>query len=137
MISVLLYSKKNDEMSEVLADQLDLLGFQVEQTSVISLPRLVLNSYQIIHYIVPTVNLSANEIFCLALAKALGKSVVISLLDAPKSDLMQTFNWIHPDGLTVSQTNYLKLFRNKTANKMIIPITTCRANIRKFSIGTL
>lgn len=122
MISVLLYSKKNDEMSEVLADQLDLLGFQVEQTSVISLPRLVLNSYQIIHYIVPTVNLSANEIFCLALAKALGKSVVISLLNAPKSELMQTFNWLHPDGLTVSQTNYLKFFRSKTANKMIVPV---------------
>ena len=28
---------------------------------------------------------------------------------------------VNPDALTVSQTNYLKLFRSKTGNKMIIP----------------
>lgn len=124
MISVLLYSKNKDAMTKVMAEQLDLLGFQTEQTSVINIPRLLLNSYQVIHFVVPTLPLSWNEVLCMTAAKALGKAVVLSLLDAPavtNFKTVQNLNLNNPDALTVSQTNYLKLFRSKTGNKMIIP----------------
>ncbi len=122
MLSVLIYSKQNDTMSKVIADQLEQLGFQAEQTSVINLPRIILNSYHVIHFITPALPLTLNEQFCMTAAKALGKAVVLSVLDAPTPrSALTDLNWVNPDALTVSQTNYLKLFRSKTANKMIIP----------------
>ncbi len=108
-------------MTKVMAEQLELLGFQTEQTSVINVPRLMLNSYQIIHFIIPALPLSWNEVLCMTAAKALGKAVVLSVLDAPPATSLQNLSWNNPDALTVSQTNYLKLFRSKTGNKMIIP----------------
>ena len=121
MLSVLIYRKENDAMAKVMADQLDQLGFQTEQSSVINLPRLILNSYHLIHFIVSTLPLSLNELFCMSAAKALGKAVVLSVLEAPTPQNLQSLKWVNPDGLTVSQTNYLKLFRSKTGTKMIIP----------------
>ncbi len=121
MISVLLYTKNKDAMTKVMAEQLELLGFQTEQTSVLNVPRLILNSYQIIHFIIPALPLSWNEVLCMTAAKALGKAVVLSVLDAPPATSLQNLSWNNPDALTVSQTNYLKLFRSKTGNKMIIP----------------
>ncbi len=124
MISVLLYTKKHDVMTKVMAEQLELLGFQTEQTATINLPRLILNPYQVIHFIVSSLPLSWNEVFCMSAAKALGKAVVLSVLNAPLTANLQNYQHLsfnNPDALTVSQTNYLKLFRSKTGNKMIIP----------------
>ena len=121
MLSVLIYTKDNHTMSKIMADQLDQLGFQTEQTSVINLPRLILNSYHVIHFIVSTLPLSLNELICMSAAKALGKAVVLSVLEMPDVQSSQSLNWVHPDAITVSQTNYLKFFRHKTGTKMIIP----------------
>ena len=121
MLSVLIYSKENDTMAKVMADQLDQLGFQTEQSLVINLPRLILNSYHVIHFIVSTLPLSLNELFCMSAAKALGKAIVLTVLDAPSSQSLQSLSWINPDALTVSQTDHLKLYRSKTSTKMIIP----------------
>lgn len=108
-------------MTKVMAEQLELLGFQTEQTAVINVPRLVLNSYQIIHFIIQALPLSWNESLSMAAAKALGKAVVLTVLDAPPANQFQGLSWNSPDALTVSQTNYLKLFRSSAGNKMIIP----------------
>lgn len=128
MMSVLLYSRKNEAMTQILAEQLDILGYSTEQTQIITIPRLILNTYQVIHFVVETLPLTMNEFLCLSSAKALGKAVVISVLNAKptdknfllpsKSDLL---NWILPDALTVSQTNHLKIFRDFSSQKMIIP----------------
>ena len=122
MTSVLIYSKKHDEMVKIMVEQLGQLGFKTEQSSTINLPRIILNPYQVIHFVVSSLPLTLNEVICMASAKALGKAVVLSLLDAPTPESnLQKLPLANPDGLTVSQTNYLKLFRNKTSNKMIIP----------------
>lgn len=120
MTNVLIYTKDNSEMAQILADQLEIIGYRTEQTTSINIPRLVLNPYNIIHFIISELPMSWNEILCLGAAKTLGKAVVVSLLNAP-TKMGLSFNWTEPDGLTVSQTNYLKLFRQKTAKKMIIP----------------
>jgi len=128
MISVLLYSRGNEAMTGVIADQLDTLGYRVEQTQIITIPRLILNSYNVIHFIIDQLPLTVNELFCLSSAKALGKAVVISVLNAKPSDknflltAKSTFtSWMLPDAITVSQTNHLKIFRDFTAQKMIVP----------------
>lgn len=108
-------------MAKVMAEQLDLLGFQTEQTSMINIPRLVLNSYQVIHLIIPSLPLTWNEVLCMTAAKALGKAVVLTVLDAPPATQLRSLTWTTPDALTVSQTNYLKLFRSSPGIKMIIP----------------
>lgn len=129
MISVLLYSRKNEAMTEIIAQQLEELGFHPETTSLINLPRLILNNYQVIHFVVDQLPLTLNEFVCLTSAKALGKAVVLSVLNPKPSDknLILTSNpksfanWFYPDALTVSQTNHLKIFRDLTSQKMILP----------------
>ncbi len=125
MISVLIYSRNNDFMSKVMADQLSQLGYATEQTSVLNLPRLLLNRFQVLHLIVDHLPLTTREMLYLTTAKKLGKSTVLSLLNAGKNESSylknQVMKWIDPDALTVSQTNYLKIFRFKPSSKMIIP----------------
>lgn len=129
MISVLLYSRHNEAMTNIIADQLETLGYQTEQTQSLTIPRMILNAAKIIHLVIESLPLTPNEFLCLTSAKALGKPVVISILNskptdknfllASKSNLL---NWMLPDALTVSQTNHLKIFRNFTSQKMIVPV---------------
>ncbi|MFZ3230773.1 MAG: hypothetical protein WA160_11255 [Pseudobdellovibrio sp.] len=128
MISVLLYSRGNKSITSIIADQLDILGYSTEETRIINLPRLILNPYQVIHFIIDTLPLTLNEFLCLTAAKALGKAVVVSVLNPKPSDKnlilsskSNLTNWIYPDALTVSQTNHLKIFRDFTSLKMIFP----------------
>lgn len=128
MISVLLYSRKNEAMTQIICDQLDTLGYNVEQSQTINIPRLILNTYNVIHMIIESLPLTTNELLCLTSAKALGKPVVLSILNAKPSDKnfllaskAKLLNWLLPDALTVSQTNHLKIFREFTSQKMIIP----------------
>lgn len=128
MISVLLYSRKNEAMTQIISDQLETLGYNTEQTQIVTIPRLILNNYQVIHFVIESLPLTTNEFLCLTSAKALGKAVVISILNAKPSDKnfliaskSSLLNWMLPDALTVSQTNHLKIFRDFTAQKMIVP----------------
>ena len=125
MISVLLYSRNHDVMSKMMAEQLTQLGFSVQQTAVLNLPRLILNPFQILHLIVDHVPLTLQEMVYITAAKGLGKSIVLSLLNANKTESRLLRNnlmkWVHPDALTVSQTDHLKIFRYETSSKMIIP----------------
>jgi len=121
VISVLVYSQSRGDMAERIVEQLDLLGYHAESSQQINIPRLVLNSYQIIHLIVQNLPLSLNEIICITAAKALGKAVVLSLMDTPNSSQIKNLTWLNPDAITVSQTNFLKFFRNKAIPKMILP----------------
>ena len=109
----------------MMAEQLSQLGFATEQTHVLNLPRLILNQYQVLHIIADQLPLSIQEILYVTAAKRLGKGVVLTLLDAneDRSDLIQNqlMKWVHPDALTVSQTNHLKSFRHESNVKMIIP----------------
>ena len=125
MISLLLYSRDSEIMTKVLSDQLVELGYLTEQTTVLNLPRLILNPFQILHLIVDHLPLTFKEILYMTAAKNLGKSVVLSVLNANKKDSgtlqNQVIKWIHIDALTVGQTDYLKNFRHENCIKMILP----------------
>ncbi len=115
-------------MSKLMAEQLDQLGFLVQQTAVLNLPRLILNPFQVLHLIVDHLPLTLQELAFITAAKGLSKSIVLSLLNANKSEsqLLRThlMKWVHPDALTVSQTNHLKIFRHEVSAKMILPELT-------------
>lgn len=112
-------------MSKVMADQLEQLGYATEQTNILNLPRLILNPFQVLHLIIDHLPLTLKEMLYITVAKNLGKAVVLSLLNANKNESQPMQNhlmsWLHPDALTVSQTDYLKIFRQKSSIKMIIP----------------
>lgn len=128
--SVLLYSRNVHTTSEILAENLMQAGFIVEQSHLMNIPRIALNSYSIVHFLVNELPLTANEFLCLKTAQALGRSVVISVIDSNNNywgmsqspGLSRALNsFIQPDGFTVSQTNHLRYYRVWTGCRMILP----------------
>jgi hypothetical protein len=95
------------------------LGLSVEVSHFLNIPRLILNPYQTVHFIVDDLPLNVNEIFHMAICKALGKSTVLSVLNSYKKINPNLLDFIKPDALSVSQTNHLKLYRNIPCNKFI------------------
>ncbi|MEQ1722654.1 MAG: hypothetical protein ABL930_05725 [Pseudobdellovibrio sp.] len=124
-MNVLIYSrsKKNSPVAEqtanLLCEQLQQLGLNVEVSHHLNIPRLILNSYQTVHFIVEELPLNVNESFHMAICKALGKSTVLSILNSDKKINRNFLDFIKPDALSVTQTNHLKLYRNITGNKFI------------------
>lgn len=125
MNKVLIYCRpKNTEFiaeqtTNILSEQLQLLGLSVDISHVLNLPRLILNSYQTVHFIIENLPLNVNESVHLAVCKALGKATVISVLNSEEKISKSFLDYIKPDAFSVSQTNHLKIYRNITSNKFI------------------
>lgn len=125
MNKVLIYCRpKNlesigEQTAQILSEQLQQLGLQVDISHALNIPRLLLNSYQTIHLIVETLPLNVNEIVHLAVCKALGKSTIVSVLNSDKKMNRNILDFIRPDAFSVSQTNHFRLYRNITCNKFI------------------
>ena len=108
-----------EQTAGILSEQLQQLGIQVDISHALNLPRLILNPYQTVHFIIENLPLSVNESVHLAVCKALGKSTVISVLNSEKKINRSFLEFVRPDAFSVSQTNHLKLYRNITCNKFI------------------
>ncbi len=121
MIQVLLYSRKSTAATDQLAEQLQSVGFSVEQTQSLNIPRLILNSYQVVHFVIDELPLSVKESVFMTLIKSLGKVTLLSIYNFENKVSKKTFSFLCPDGLTVSQTNYLKFFRGWNCPKIILP----------------
>lgn len=125
MNNVLIYcrTKQSNPVAEqtanLLSEQLQQLGLNVEVSHNLNIPRLVLNSYQTVHFITEELPLNVNELFHLAICKAIGKSTVLSVLNSDKKINRNLLSLISPDALSVSQTNHLKLYRSIACNKFI------------------
>ena len=128
MSQVLLYcrTKVAEPLAEQtvthLAEQLYLAGHHVDITHSLNIPRLILNSYQTVHLVIESHPLTLNEVFHLALCKALQKNTLVSVLNSNLN--LNHASWMKackPDALSVSQTNHLKHYRTVTGNKFILP----------------
>ncbi len=125
MNNILIYTrlKKLETVAEqtahILSQQLQQIGLNVEVCNSLNLPRLILNSYQTVHFIVESLPLNVNEVFHLAVCKALGKATILSVLNSEKKITKSFLDFISPDAFSVSQTNHLKLYRNLNCNKFI------------------
>lgn len=125
MNKILIYcrNKKTEFIAEqtsgILAEQLEQLGLHADISHALNIPRLVLNSYQTVHFVIEDLPLNVNETVHLAICKALGKSTVISVLNSNRKIRKSFLDFIKPDAFSVSQTNHLKLYRNITCNKFI------------------
>ena len=126
MNTILIYcrSKKNEPNAEqtacILSEQLQHLGLHIEISHQLNLPRLLLNSYQTVHFIIENLPLTINEAFYFSLCKAIGKSTLLSLLNSEKKLGKNLFDFMRPDAFSVSQINHLKLYRDLTGNKFIL-----------------
>lgn len=127
MSSILLYSRssKQDPASEktinILSEQLQQMGLSVDITHSLNIPRLILNSYYAVHLVIDQLPLSPSESLHFALCKALGKSTLISILNSDRNLKKAFLNFVHPDALSVSQTNHLKYYRSISCNKFVFP----------------
>lgn len=125
MNNVLIYCrpKKSEAVAEQTADilsgQLQEIGLNVHISHVLNLPRLLLNTYQTVHFIIENLPLSVNEALYISICKALGKSTVLSVLNSENKINKNVLGFIKPDAFSVSQTNHLKLYRNVSGNKFI------------------
>lgn len=142
MNKVLIYcrSKNTEAIAEqtagVLSEQLQVIGISVDISHALNLPRLILNSYDTVHFIIENLPLNINESVHLAVCKALGKATVISILNSDKKINRSFLDFVKPDAFSVSQTNHLKLYRNITCNKFIFsafPKTTTPAKKAAFT----
>ena len=119
--SVLLYSRDCHQTSEILTQNLSNAGYQVEQSHLMNVPRIALNNYAIIHFIISKLPLTVNELICLKTAQALGRIVILSIIDSNLNAESLQLQFFRPDGFTVSQTNHLQYYRKWSAFKMILP----------------
>ena len=108
-----------EQTAEILSEQLQQLGIQVDISHALNLPRLILNPYQTVHFIIENLPLNVNESIHLAVCKALGKSTIVSILNSEKRINRSFLEYVRPDAFSVSQTNHLKFYRNITCNKFI------------------
>lgn len=130
MSHVLLYSRQSTPSVDQLAEQLLSVGYTVEQTQNLNIPRVMLNPYQIVHFVVDQLPLTVKESVFLTLTKSLGKVALLTIFNFDQKISKKTFDFLCPDGLTVSQTNFLKYFRSWNCPKIILPslfeVTTTR-----------
>lgn len=108
------------QTSQILSEQLQLSGNQTDICTSLNVPRLLLNPYKTIHLIIECMPLTVHEAFHMAVAKALGKSIVFSLLNSETGEQIKFLNYLKPDAFSVSQTNHLKLYRNLSSTKFIL-----------------
>lgn len=125
-MNILIYSRSRqrekiaEQTVNVMTEQLQHLGLHVEITNSLNLPRLILNSYQVVHLVIEELPLTANEALHVGLCRALGKSTVLSLLNSDHHQNRTWFNLVKPDAMSVSQTNHLKYYRDFTGNKFVL-----------------
>ncbi|MBC7421417.1 MAG: hypothetical protein H7328_11885 [Bdellovibrio sp.] len=121
MNHVLLYSRKSNPAVDLLVEELQSIGFTVDQTQSLNLPRIILNPYNTVHFLIEEFPLSIKEVLFMSLVKSLGKATILSVYNFNNKISKKTFNFLCPDVLSVSQTNHLKFFRAWDCNKVIIP----------------
>ncbi|MGZ3690641.1 MAG: hypothetical protein ACXVAX_04010 [Pseudobdellovibrio sp.] len=127
MSQVLLYSRPHsihpasEKTINILSEQLQHIGINVDIAHTLNIPRLILNSYQTVHLVIDQLPLTANEAFHFAVCKALGKSTLISILNSDRNLKKAFLNFVKPDALSVSQTNHFKHYRNISCNKFVFP----------------
>ncbi len=127
MSQVLLYSRPQsnhpaaEKTINILAEQLQHIGLNVDIAHSLNIPRLILNSYQTVHLVIDQLPLTASEAFHFAICKALGKSTLISILNSDRNLKKAFLNFVKPDALSVSQTNHFKNYRNISCNKFVFP----------------
>lgn len=125
-MNILIYSRPKERESiaeqtiNILTEQLQQLGLHVEITHSLNLPRLILNSYQVVHLVIEQLPLTANEALHLGICKALGKPTILSLLNSDRHNSRTLLNFVKPDALSVSQTNHLKYYRDFPCNKFLL-----------------
>ena len=120
-----------DQTVSILSEQLQHLGLHVEISHSLNFPRLLLNSYQTVHFIIEDMPLSLNEAFYFSICNALGKSTVLSILNSERKITQSWLDFIKPDAFSVSQTNHLKLYRQISGNKFIFSAFPKAANSTK------
>ncbi len=122
MNRVLLYSRKSSESVDLLIKGLQEIGYSIEQTQSLNLPRLVLNPYNTVHFLVDELPLTVKETLFMSLVKSLGKVTILSVFNINHGESKKLFEFLYPDALTVSQTDHLKFFRQWNCPKMILPL---------------
>ncbi len=117
-----------------LAEQLYLIGHQVDITHSLNIPRLILNNYHTLHLVIEKLPLTALEAFHLTLCKALQKNTLVSLLDHHQNMNQISFlRFVGPDALSLSQTNYFKYYRSVNSLKFILAAWPLNQNIKSNS----
>lgn len=125
MNNVLIYCRATskertaERTAEILSEELQQIGYHTENCHKLNIARLLLNPYQTVHFVVEDLPLNLNEVLFLAVAKALNKSTLVSVLNSEKKISKGFFEFLKPDAFSVSQTNHLKNFRFLSSNKFI------------------
>ncbi len=122
MNNVLIYSRNSNPSVDLLVNELQAIGFSVDQTQSLNLPRLILNPYSTVHFLIEEFPLTIKEQLFISLVKSLGKATILSVYNFNNKISKKTFDFLCPDALSVSQTNHLKFFRAWNCNKVIVPI---------------
>jgi len=121
MIQSLIYSRQASASFEILCEQLSELGIQTFPTQSLNLSRLLLNSCQVVHFLIDELPLTLPELLFLSVSKSLGRAIILSVYNSQCKHDSSFFSLFTPDALTVSQTNHLKFFRHWNCTKMILP----------------
>ncbi len=126
MNQVLVYSrapeKKVNASVEMFCEKLSEMGHNTEQTHSTNWTRIFLNHYDLIHLFIEELPLTVNEVFFLSLAKAVGKPTVLSLFNSDMKLTKPLAALVHPDALTVSQTNHFQYYRDWSCAKSVLPL---------------
>lgn len=126
MIQILVYSRQAEKQLnnsiEMICEKLNEIGFNCHQTHSTHLARLLMNPYQVVHLFIEKLPLSLHEIFFISFAKTLGKGTLLSLFNSEPKLSKPLISLFCPDSLTVSQTNYLKYYRDWLCPKSLLPL---------------
>ena len=126
MSQILVYSRSQNKQVnatvELICDKLSEMGHHTEQTHSTNWARIFLNNYDLIHIFAEQLPLSANEIFFLSLAKAIGKPTILSLFNSDMKLTKPLAALVFPEALTVSQTNHFQYYRDWSCSKSVLPL---------------
>ena len=127
MSHILLYSRIKakepaaEQTINLLSEQLQFAGHQVDICHSLNIPRLILNSYQTVHMVIENLPITANEALHFGICKALRKNTVVSVLNSDRNLRKAFLNFVKPDAISVSQTNHLRHYRSVGVNKFVLP----------------
>lgn len=120
-MKILIVCPKINDQVQFLASELEKMSLQVEIVDSVHPLRLVLNKYDVVHFIHNDPNINLKTVLTAWSAKALGVATLLTTYSRLQPGLLQDFEFNFFDAITLPYISELKKMRFYRGQKLILP----------------
>ena len=120
-MKILIVCPHNNDQVQFLASELEKMSLQVEITESVHPIRLLLNKYDLVHFIHNDPSISLKTVLSAWSAKAIGVATILTTYCRLEPGMLQEFEFNFFDAITLPYISELKKMRFYRGQKLILP----------------